>query len=298
MRMANPCYHSIILHVKDENSNVAKTRLIGIDFSGDVQQCSTGKQKSNVWIAVASTDSRGAVAVENLRTVQELPGAKHPFDRLIMFLASESFAAAAIDAPFSVPSSYVRPSHSHLLQTIATLEPDGRPFARGQQLIESVMPQYAPRGKKLWRRTESEWREDGVNVRSTLWDGPRGGAPFTVACLTLLHRSQLPIWPWSGTRHGCLVEAFPAAQLHSWNLPCIGYNGSTAGALSTRETIIRSLDNRGLRFPSDVGARMRECADALDAVIWLYAARAVAESYLKTKPLAIGESEGWIAVHR
>ena len=28
------------------------------------------------------------------------------------------------------------------------------------------------------RKTEQFWRKRSVNVRSTLWDGPRGGAPF------------------------------------------------------------------------------------------------------------------------
>ena len=43
---------------------------------------------------------------------------------------------------------------------------------------------------------------------------------------------------------------------------------------------------------------MLECADALDAVICLYAARAVVESSLVTEPLTISDFEGWIAVHR
>lgn len=94
------------------------------------------------------------------------------------------------------------------------------------------MPQFAPTGKKLWRHTESEWQTRGVNVRSTLWNGPRGGAPFTVACLTLLHRTGRPIWPWCRDEKNCLVEAFPAAQLRHWKLPFIGYNG-VKGARST-----------------------------------------------------------------
>lgn len=126
-------------------------RLIGIDFSGDVQQWSARRRKSNVWIAAASTGDHGAVVVDDLRTVQELPGSEHPFERLILFLASELFTAAGIDAPFSVPSTYVPRTHANLVETVAELERDGRPFARGQQLIEALMPQFAPRGKKLWR---------------------------------------------------------------------------------------------------------------------------------------------------
>ena len=274
------------------------SRLIGIDFSGSAEQWSAGKRSSNVWVAVASTADDGGLIVESLRTVQELPGSDHPFERLIRFLESEPFAAAGIDAPFSVPADYVPQTHFNLLELVAAFECNGRPFARGHQMIEALMPQFAPNGKKLWRRTESEWQTRGVNVRSTLWNGPRGGAPFTVACLTLLHRSGRPIWPWCRGEKSCLVEAFPAAQLQHWNLPFIEYNGKNAEAVANRKIIIQALNDRGLHFPPDIGTKILDCADALDAVICLYGAQAVVDCSLRSEPHSVRESEGWIAVRR
>lgn len=283
---------------RTRETTVHTLRLIGIDFSGSAEQWSAGKRSSNVWIAVASSADGGELIVESLRTVQELPGSDHPFDRLIRFLASENFDAAGIDAPFSVPSAYVPQTHSSLLELVAALGCDGRPFARGHRLIETVMPQFAPKGKKLWRRTESEWRAKGVNVRSTFWNGPRGGAPFPVACLTLLHRCGRRIWPWYRGEKSCFVEAFPAAQLQHWKLPFIGYNGDSIEAAAKRKTIIQTLKHRGLYCSTGVDVQMINCADALDAVICVYAAKGTVECSLATDPWPISESEGWIAVHR
>jgi hypothetical protein len=94
------------------------------------------------------------------------------------------------------------------------------------------------------------------------------------------------------------VEAFPAAQLQCWNLPFIGYNGSTADAVAKRKIIMRGLKNRKLCLSTDAGARMLDCADALDAVICVYAAKSIAECSLVSEPLAPCDVEGWIAVHR
>ena len=274
------------------------SRFVGIDFSGSAEQWSAGRRNSNVWIADASTRDNGALVVESLRTVQELTGSGHPFERLIRFLASEDFAAAGIDAPFSVPSACVPQTYPNLLRVVATLDRNGRPFTRGHQLIEALMPASAPNGKKLWRHTESEWQTQGVNVRSTLWNGPRGGAPFTAACLTLLHRTGRPIWPWRLGEMSCLVEAFPAAQLRQWKLPFNGYNGIKGEASENRRIVIQYIKETGACFSTGVEGQMQTCADALDAVLCVYAAKAVADNCLLTEPGTICESEGWIAVHR
>lgn len=113
------------------------------------------------------------------------------------YLGAGHFAAAAIDAPFSVPTAYVLSnSHRILLNVVASLPRGGRPFAEGAELIRALAPAYYPSGLKVYRQTENLWLKRGVNVRSTLWDRPRGGAPFAVACMTLLHGTSLPLWPW------------------------------------------------------------------------------------------------------
>ncbi len=111
------------------------------------------------------------------------------------------------------------------------------------------MPEHLPRGRKEMRETESSWKGRGVNVRSTLWCGPRGGAPFAVACMTLLAGHKGPVWPFrTNGETGCvLAEAFPAAQLCHWQLPHTGYGRQVAK--SVRERIITWLEReRGLRI--------------------------------------------------
>jgi hypothetical protein len=85
-------------------------------------------------------------------------------------------------------------------------------FPQANQLValaNSVSPMTSLKPHRL---CESYWAHRGVNVRSTLWNEPRGGAPLTAACLPLTAWTGLPCWPW--WRHSpMLVEAFPAAQL-------------------------------------------------------------------------------------
>lgn len=273
-------------------------RYIGIDFSGSAEQWRAGQRKSNVWIAIAAAGGERRLVLERLVRVQELPGGGEPFNRLIDFLNAEPFAAAAIDAPFSVPREYVpEQRHRLLLDRVGNLPAEGRPFARGQDLVDCLLPESAPRDRKYWRRTEEKWRRR-VNVRSTLWNGPRGGAAFTAACLTLLRRAGIPVWPWAKPETKCLAEAFPAAQLSWWGLPCAGYSDPKDGAADVRAGIVKGLKRRGLRCAQGLESKMLDSADALDAAICLFAAKAVCESRLISPPEADGETEGWIAVHR
>ena len=50
---------------------------------------------------------------------------------------------------------------------------------------------------KPMQKTEQVWRKRGVNVRSAMWNDPRGGAAFAVATLTLLAKVRRAAWPWS-----------------------------------------------------------------------------------------------------
>lgn len=271
--------------------------FIGIDFSGDHRSWGAGCRRANVWISEV-TSQRGVLSLVNVRPVQELPGDAPPFQRLVNWLRTTEFEAAAIDAPFSVPGQFVpEGSHGRLVEQIASLPVGRRPFARGVDMIELLAPGMSARGTKVYRATETLWRKRNLNVRSTMWVGPRGGAPFTVSCITLLHRAALPIWPWQ--RGGkLLVEAYPAAQLRAWSLPCDQYGGRDADSRKRRYAIVGRLkEQHGLEIPERLQERLEDSADALDSVISSFAASAVVEGQLSSQPESISESEGWIAVH-
>jgi hypothetical protein len=281
-------------------------RYIGIDFSGNVKQWGGGRSTSNIWIADASLGQNNLVALQDLRPVQQLPGTAKPFERLVAYLNAGGFECAAIDAPFSVPADYVMPkSHSILIDAVAVLPRHGKSFAKGGELIKALVPDRLPRGTKVYRQTERLWIDRGINVRSTLWNGIRGGAPFAVACMTLLHAASRPMWPWSlqsrlrskseNAAESILVEAFPAAQLHAWALPCQGY----AKDEQQRRKILGALQGRGrLVAAQQYLDLMIGSADPLDAVICVYAAKAASEDVVLHQPSPVSALEGWIAVHR
>jgi hypothetical protein len=157
---------------------------LGIDFSGNAAMWSAGCGRSNVWIATLE-ETEGLPVVSVLRQVQGFSGPGHPFDRLARLLGDAGFKAAAIDAPFSLPAPHIPAGgHRQLLRDVDTLPKEGRPFARGRHVADYAMSLHPIAGLKPLRATE---RGQGINIRSTLWCGARGGAPFTAACLTLLH---------------------------------------------------------------------------------------------------------------
>ncbi|OAN60963.1 hypothetical protein A6A05_07080 [Magnetospirillum moscoviense] len=143
--------------------------------------------------------------------------------------------------------------------------------------------------RKDYRAAEQAWRARGLNVRSSTWRQPRGGAPFTAAALKLIAAAGMPpCWPWVRSGSGVLAEAFPMAQLKQWGLPYQGY----AGSAELRGEILESLRTR-----LDLGRWRQACLDspdALDAVLAALAALAVAD---RTAPFPEDcDEEGWIAV--
>ncbi len=269
-------------------------RIHGIDFSGDVTKWTLGCGRSNVWIATA--ELRGSrLKLIALRPVQCLRGTRHPFDRLIDFLGGDNYYAAAIDAPFALPSRHMpRGGYGMLLRNVAQFETDGRPFAKGEKLLEYGKSIASLKEKKPLRRTEQVWSEKHINVRSTLWNGPRAGAPFTVANLTLLNKARRPIWPWTSSGPRLLVESFPAGQLCQWKLPHKGYNSQNGKQI--RSTILKRIAPH-IGIPDPLYAHCQESADALDAVLCLFAAVAVADQIAPIQCPVVAEHEGWIAVH-
>ena len=150
---------------------------LGIDFSGNAQSWRQGPDR-NVWIAEATHDEALPV-LRGLLPVQRLEGDRPPFERLLAKLRRKEFVAAAIDAPFSIPAACLPDGDDRrqaLLSEVAALPLEGgRPFPSGLQLVAAVSARCFWAEKKPRRLTERQWP---VNVRSTLWAGPRGGAPF------------------------------------------------------------------------------------------------------------------------
>jgi hypothetical protein len=196
--------------------------FLGIDFSGNVRSWRAGCATSNVWVCRVEWGSDLRPCVTELQPVQYLPGDESPFRRLADLLAERQFLAAAIDAPFSLPSRHVpKEGWLKLLELVDALSVDpAAPFPNGQSLIALAQTVSDLECSKPLRCTEKLWSSQRINVRSTLWWKPRGGAPFAAACMKLLATTGFPpCWPWSAQTEGLIVEAFPAAQLWSWKLP-------------------------------------------------------------------------------
>jgi hypothetical protein len=269
-------------------------QFLGIDFSGGAPPWRERVSRPTVWVAGAELGS-GKLKLVSLKPVQDLPGPGDRFARLVALLRSGKYVAASIDAPFSIPASHIpEGGHKALLDLVAALpNANDRPFPRGGDLVALAERACTKATPKPLRGCESYWVKRRVNARSTLWNGPRGGAPFAAACLALIARSQRPCWPWYRTTHGLLVEAFPAAQLRQWNLPHQGYSGPAGAAL--RHQITASITQR-IEIPDAYLPLISASPDALDAVIAIFSGVAVSSGALASA--APDENhEGWIAVH-
>ena len=193
----------------------------GIDFSGNEKMWRPGCRRSNVWIATAELRA-DLLKLVALRRVQVLPGTSHPFDRLVAFLAGDNYLAAAIDAPFALPSRHMPVGgFPVLLRDVARFETGRRPFAKGEMLREYGKSIASLKKPKPLRKTEQIWSDRGCSVRSTLWNKARPGAPFSTASparapqlFAGLHEAtSLPWPPWrfkirSGTACGAIFPDF------------------------------------------------------------------------------------------
>jgi hypothetical protein len=236
--------------------------FIGIDFSGASRPWRPNITAPTVWLAIGKLKGR-SLRLEELKPVQALGGSGHLFDQLVSFLAKRNFEVAAIDAPFALPLRHMPcAQHAELLRQLKAL-PDAfdRRFPSGASMValgESVAPKIE---HKPLRVTEQVWKRKGVNTRSTMWCGPRGGAPFAAACLRLIDRSNAAAWPWVQGKSGILAEAFPAAQLRQWGLPFFGYSHPNTSVRRRREnTCTKSLGTR--ERGTQVSFKDLEIADA------------------------------------
>ena len=267
---------------------MSEARFLGIDFSGAAAPWRPACSRPTVW--VASVDGP---RLTELLPVQRLPGSGEPFERLVALLAEGRYRAAGIDAPFALPERHMPPDgHAALLADLAAMPPaDDRPFPRGAALMEYARRRAALASPKPARETE---RMHGA-TRSTLWNGARPGAPFAAACLALLARAGRPVWPWKDAQ-GMLVEVFPAAQLRAWGLPSTNY--ASPEDRKVRVQIVAYLEEtRRLFIAPAERKQMLASADALDAVIAAFGARAAANRTLLHAKPDNWRIEGAIAVH-
>jgi len=282
---------------------VSPRKYVGIDFSGSQAKWNPNVHASNIWIA--EVDERAASrTLTKLYRVQELPGQGRPFARIAAWLSNGKFSAAAIDAPFSIPWWFFGQEfgdHSELLAVVNNLPLTGaQDFPSGADFAASIRASIPFAFSKPLRVTESYWRGRRVEVRSTVWAGEgRPGAPFASACIKLLATVDRQAWPWSAQEISPLVEAFPAAQLRHWGLPSSQYNRPVGQA--NRTAIVSALKTKwGLQVNDSFTATMHANADALDAVLCCYAARAVVQHQLGVglPPFDVWRLEGWIAIHK
>lgn len=93
-----------------------------------------------------------------------------------------------------------------------------------------------------------------------------------------------------------LVETFPAAQLKAWGLQNAGY--ADDDGRPTRSKIVRHLEDTQHLMIDPVDRReMLHSADALDAVLAAFGAKAAANRRLKFEKPPNWKIEGAIAVH-
>ncbi len=247
---------------------MAHGTFLGIDFSGGAAAWRIRCSRPTVWIATVEVTGRPRLV--DVVPVQALTGTGEPFGRLVALLRSGDHVAAGIDAPFCLPARHMPPGgHAALLGAVASLPAAAdRPFPSGASLVKLAAAIASLERAKPLRDTEMEWSSRGVNTRSTLWNGPRGGAPFTAACLALLARTGRPVWPWTNGP-GMLVESFPAAQLKAWSLPHTGYAAPDQRAV--RERILGGM-HQHIELEAAQAARLLDCPDALDAVLAAFGA--------------------------
>ena len=274
---------------------------LGVDFSGnDASWKASARARSNVWVAEA-VETRAGLRLARIDRVQgRYPKASRPFEALSRELSERRHEAVGIDAPFSVPAAHVpRASHAELLLLARSVVREAkRDFARGADLREAIVrATREPDQPKPLRVTEAHWVKQGVNTRSTLWAGARGGAPMTAACLELVARAEVPLWPWVSHERGVAMEVFPAAQLRTWGLPFTVYDASKddVGAQERRRVLVKALSAR--IDLGDFASVLLASADAIDAVVSVFGAIAMRQGRLASEPSDIASIEGWIAVH-
>jgi predicted nuclease with RNAse H fold len=153
------------------------------------------------------------------------------------------------------------------------------------------------------------WRRDlALRVTDQIVHSVTGLSPLSVSadrightamrCAALLSGLALMGQPVDRSGEGIVVEVYPAASLHHWQLPYRGYK--RAPNLANLETLVDAL--RSTAPWLDLGAYEMVCRtsdDALDAVVAALTARAVSQGMASApdrQHLEIARREGWIAL--
>jgi predicted nuclease with RNAse H fold len=261
---------------------------LGIDFSGDITKWRPRCARPSVWIAEIIAAEAG-LELRSLCPVQALTGDGTPFERLTARLSAPDVQVVAIDAPLGIAAHAMPPGgFTAMVELLTQPEPDSnRPFPRGSTVVCRLLGDDAGYGEKRYRPVTQAWRDRGLNLRSPLWAGPRGGAPLLAAGLQLVSAAGLTVWPMGASPGadlalvpvGAVVEGYPAGQLAVWGLPHTRYNPSTPVARAIRKTLVNAIETHVILAPV-FAAAMVECADALDAVLCAVGAHAASRGWV------------------
>ena len=106
----------------------------------------------------------------------------------------------------------------------------------------------------------------------------------------------MPGWPGGQPAGGLLAEALPAAQLTQWGRTQSKYAGSSAIAVRNRRTIVTALQAR-IGVDSDLRVVAENSADALDALLCLFAGISAVKGLVNYDLGADSREEGVISIH-
>jgi hypothetical protein len=276
---------------------------IGIDFSGADGSWSPKSKASNVWVAEIHEMVGQPLSLARLERVQELAHryAMPPFKALGEFLTNGKFTCAAIDAPFSLPMAAMpMGGYRDLLAEVRGLAAGRKRYLPdGDQLLEIArrqIPGIPEKGtKRLCRVAEIEFGA----TRTPLWNDARPGAPFSIACMKLLADiGASQVWNGGKLPKGLrIVEAYPAAQLQVWGQSSKGYDGDKAVARKVRAEILAFIEKQLRLEIGNTREAALDFADALDAIICAFGARAASLNSAIRRPVHPQDVEGWIAIH-
>ena len=183
----------------------------------------------------------------------------------------------AIDAPFGWPENFVRAIHAYSSSTVWSSVDDSHLRLRRTDRVVREKKRLVPLS------VSADW------IAMTAMRAAR-----------LLARVAGDGEAIDRSGGGRFVEAYPAAALMTWGLPCRGYKGP--GKEEVRAKLVDDLAEKvGLRltFSDEVRSRCRESDDMLDALVTALVARAAAIGCCE--PIAdedgrLARQEGWIAL--
>ena len=117
-----------------------------------------------------------------------------------------------------------------------------RPFPSGNSIVVLGETVASKARAKPLRETEAYWADRGVNVRSTMWDGARGGRAIDRCMFATFGASRTPMLALGRRSKREYWLRHSAAQLRHWGLPHQCYSGTDDAGV--RETILEGIRKR------------------------------------------------------